>query len=467
MSEKGIPDAPSLRTAMRTHRKPFHFVRKGVLLVALGLFATAGALAVVQPAEKPVVYTQQSVLPLPMIEVLAEPASSDPFISETVIRRGDTLADLLQRLHVQEAGLQSFLIQEPAARSIYKLYPGRVIRAAHDHEGRLVSLRYDHTPGIRHEGQFVSRWLEISPDGEGGFTAAEREQVADTQIRIAEGVINSSLFGATDAAGIPDHITLQMAEILSSKVDFMRDLRKGDSFRVVYETYASEGRDVGAGRVLAVEFMNKDKTYDAVWFTPEASSGGYYDFDGRSLQGAFLRNALKFTRISSTFGGRRHPVHGGWRRHNGVDYAAPSGTPIRATADGVIKFAGWQRGYGNTIIIEHHNNITTLYAHQKGFAKNIKQGVKVGQGDHIGYVGSTGWSTGPHLHYEFRVNNKAVDPLSLDLPVARTLSPAERKQFDTVLAQYREQIQLLGGTSIAAAKQDGETADATQLASSE
>src|SRR5690606_11190506 len=156
--------------------------------------------AVVQPPEKPVVYTEQSVLPLPAIEVVSEAVSSDPFISETVIRRGDTLADLLQRLHVQEAGLQTFLIQEPAARSIYKLYPGRVVRAALDHEGRLVSLRYDHTPGARDEGRYVSRWLEISPDGEGGYTATEREQVADTQIRIAEGEIKSSLFGATDAA---------------------------------------------------------------------------------------------------------------------------------------------------------------------------------------------------------------------------------------------------------------------------
>jgi len=458
MSEKGIPETPSMRAAMRAHRKPFHFIRKGLLLAALGLFGTAGALAVVQPPEKPVVYTEQSVLALPKIEVLSETATSDPFISETVIRRGDTLADLLQRLHVQEAGLQAFLVKEPSARSIYKLYPGRVIRAALDHEGRLVSLRYDHTPGVRDQGQFLSRWLEITPDGEGGFTAVEQEQVADTQIRIAEGEITSSLFGATDAAGIPDHITFQMVEILGSKIDFLKDLRKNDRFRIVYETYSSEGRDVGAGRVLALEFLNKDKTYDAVWFAPESASGGYYDFDGKSLKGAFLRNALKFTRISSTFGGRRHPVHGSWRQHNGVDYAAPSGTPIHATADGVVKFAGWQRGYGNTIILEHHNNITTLYAHQKGFAKGIKKGVKVEQGTHIGYVGSTGWSTGPHLHYEFRVKNKPVDPLSVDLPVARSLDPAERQQFDTVLAQYRDHIQLLQGPA------DADT-DAVQVAS--
>lgn len=452
MSEKGIPESPSLRVAMRAHRKPFHFLRKSLVLVSLGLFAAAGALAVVEPPEKPTVYTAESVLPLPQISALSDAVVSDPFISETVIRRGDTLAALLQRLHVQEAGLQSFLVQEPSARSIYKLYPGRVIRAALDHEGRLVSLRYDHTPGAQDQGKYVSRWLEVTPDGDGGFTATEHEKVADTQIRIAEGEITSSLFGATDAAGIPDNITMQMVEILSSKIDFLQDLRKGDRFRLVYETYASEGRDVGAGRVLALEFINKDKTYDAVWFTPETSSGGYYDFDGQSLKGAFLRSALKFTRISSTFGGRRHPVHGGFRQHKGVDYAAPSGTPIHATADGVIKFAGWQGGYGNTIVIEHHNGISTLYAHQKGFAKGIKKGVQVSQGTHIGYVGSTGWSTGPHLHYEFRVNNKPVDPLSVDLPVARTLSPAERKQFDTVMAQYRDHIQLLRGPSLAGAE---------------
>ena len=451
MSEKGISEAPSMRLAERAHRKPAHFLRKGLLLIALGLFGTAGALAVVQPPEKPVVYTEESVLALPKIEVLSQSTASDPFISETVIQRGDTLAALLQRLHVQEPGLQAFLVQDPSARSIYKLYPGRVVRAALDHEGRLVSLRYDHTPGARDEGRYVSRWLEIQPKEDGGFVAYENEQVAETQIRVAEGEIVSSLFGATDAAGIPDHITFQMVEILSSKIDFMRDLRKGDRFRIVYETYSNEGRQIGAGRVLALEFLNKNDTYDAVWFAPDSSSGGYYDFEGSSLRGAFLRNALKFTRISSTFGGRRHPVHGGWRRHNGVDYAAPSGTPIHATADGVVKFAGWQRGYGHTIILEHHNNITTLYAHQTGFAKGIKKGVKVSQGTHIGYVGATGWATGPHLHYEFRVKNKPVDPLSVDLPVARTLEAEERKQFERVIAQYRDHIQLLRGPAIVTA----------------
>lgn len=460
MSDKGIPETPSMRTTARAHRKPLHLLRRGLLLVALGLFGTAGALAVVQPPEKPVVYTERSLLDLPAIEALSDTATSDPFISETVIQRGDTLAALLQRLHINERGLQAFLVQEPSARSIYKLYPGRVIRAALDHEGKLVSLRYDHTPGTRDEGRYLSRWLEVTPDGEGGFVAEEKEQVADTQIRVAEGEINSSLFGATDAAGIPDHITFQMVEILSSKIDFMQDLRKGDRFRIVYETYSNDGREVGAGRVLALEFLNKNKAYDAVWFAPESSSGGYYDFDGRSLRGAFLRNALKFTRISSTFGGRRHPVHGGWRQHKGVDYAAATGTPIHATADGVVKFAGWQRGYGNTIILEHPNKITTLYAHQKGFAKGIKQGVKVSQGDLIGYVGATGWATGPHLHYEFRVANKPVDPLSVDLPVARTLDPKERKQFDQVMAQYRDHIDLLRGPAIAKAPE----AEAVQVA---
>src|SRR5690606_30034123 len=159
--------------------------------------------------------------------------------------------------------------------------------------------------------------------------------------------------------------------------------------------------------------------------------------------GAFLRTALKFSRISSTFGMRKHPVHGTWRGHKGVDYAAPSGTPIHATADGVVDFRGWQNGYGNTIVLKHHNGISTLYAHQSRFENGLKKGDSVRQGQLIGYVGSTGWSTGPHLHYEFRVNNKPVDPLSVDLPVARTLDKSHRAAFQETAAQYREHIHLL------------------------
>lgn len=443
MFKKGTTGTPSYRDTLRAHRKPHHFLRNGLAFVALGLFAAAAALAVVKPVDAPIVYQahQRLALPTPFPLPLAD--ASAPFISETQIRRGDTLAALLQRLRIQERGLQQFLVQDKSARSIYKLYPGRTVEAAQDHDGNLLWLRYNHTPGAREKDGFVSKWLEVSADGKGSFVAAEHSQAADTQIRIAENEIKSSLFGATDDADIPDAITMQMTEILGSKIDFVQDLRQGDRFRIIYESYSHEGREIGVGKILALEFINKNKAYEAAWYAPENGSGSYYDFDGRNLKGAFLRTALKFTRISSTFGMRKHPVHGGWRGHKGVDYAAPAGTPIHATADGVVEFIGQQNGYGNTIILKHYDKFSTLYAHQTRFAKGLKKGDTVKQGDLIGYVGSTGWATGPHLHYEFRVDNKQIDPLSVDLPVARTLDGKQRKAFETAVAQYREHIHFL------------------------
>lgn len=443
MPTQGIPDnTNSYRAAIKAQR-PRHFFRNGLVLVALGLFATAAALAVVKPTEAPVIYQARETLALPDLAPVSAQLEAAPFISETTIRRGDTLAALLQRLQVQEPGLQQFLVQNEDARSIYKLYPGRTIQAAMNDQGRLVWLRYNHTPGTSESSNYVSRWLEITPTGEAQFKAEELSQPALAQTRIAEGVIESSLFGATDEAGIPDAITMEMTEILGSKIDFLRDLRKGDRFRLVYETYSHEGREVGAGRILALEFLNDKKVHEAVWFKPEDGPGGYYDFEGRSLRGAFLRSALKFSRISSGFGMRRHPVHGGWRGHKGVDYAAPTGTPIHATGDGVIDFIGTQNGFGKVVIIKHHNSFKTLYAHQSRFASGLKKGSKVEQGQLIGYVGATGWATGPHLHYEFRVNNTPVDPLSIDLPVARTLEKQHMAQFQQTVAQYKQHIEFL------------------------
>lgn len=442
MFKKGTTGTPSYRNTLRANRSR-HLIRNGLVLVALGLFAGAAALAVVKPPEAPPVYQAQQALSLPDPFPQALGDFSTPFISETQIRRGDTLAALLQRLRIQEKGLQQFLVQSKDARSIYKLYPGRSIQAAQDGEGKLIWLRYNHTPSANENGSYVSRWLEITPDDQGGFVAHEHSQAAQPHVRIAEGEIHSSLFGATDEADIPDAVTLQMTDILGSKIDFMQDLRRGDKFRIIYEAFSHEGREIGSGRILALEFINKNKAYEAVWFSPDNGSGSYYDFEGRSLKGAFLRTALKFSRISSTFGMRKHPVHGGWRGHKGVDYAAPKGTPIHATADGVVDFKGVQNGYGNTIILKHHNGYSTLYAHQSAFAKGLKKGDTVRQGDLIGYVGSTGWATGPHLHYEFRVNKTPIDPLSVDLPVARVLDKSQRKAFQQSIAQYQEHIHLL------------------------
>jgi murein DD-endopeptidase MepM/ murein hydrolase activator NlpD len=443
-----MPNVTSTPQTRRAH----HYISGGLILVALGLFAAAGALAVVRPIADtaPPVYQARETLALPSNLPQLGNQGSEPYIDETRIRSGDTLSAILQRLNVQEPGLQQFLVQDKDARSIYKLYPGRSVQAALNADGGLEWLRYFHTPGTQDDGKFVSKWLEITPDGKNGFTAKERSAPTETQTRIAQGEIDSSLFGATDAADIPDSITFQMADILGSKIDFVRDLRRGDSFRIVYETYSFQGREVGSGRILALEFKNADKTYDAVWFKPEGESGGYYDFSGKSLKGAFLRSAIKFTRISSTFGMRRHPIQGVWRGHTGVDFAAPSGTPIHATADGVVSFVGQQRGYGNIIILKHNNGISTFYAHQSHFASGIKVGQHVEQGQVIGYVGATGWATGPHLHYEFRVDNKPVNPLSVNLPVAKSLTPAQLNAFNSKLSSFEDHFKLL-----AALQQEG------------
>ncbi|MGB6154843.1 MAG: peptidoglycan DD-metalloendopeptidase family protein, partial [Castellaniella sp.] len=238
-------------------------------------------------------------------------------------------------------------------------------------------------------------------------------------------------------------VTLQMVDILSSRIDFLKDLRKGDRFRVVYDTYMHDGEEVSSGQIRALEFINKGKKYSAVWFKNSQGQASYYDFSGASLKGAFLRTAIKFTRISSRFGMRMHPVHKRWAGHKGVDYAAASGTPIHATADGTVAFIGKQNGYGNVIILKNFGQYSTLYAHQSRFAKGIKKGDHIQQGQLIGYVGQTGWATGPHLHYEFRINNRPVDPLAVDLPVARPLEAADKKAFQTLVARYQPQMQML------------------------
>jgi len=436
-----LDDAKRVRP--RTHR----IFRNTLLILAAGMFATAAALAVVQPQSDdalPAPFQAREVLPLPDDFAAHAPVDApEPFVQITRILSGDTLAVLLQRLHVDENGLLAFLTHDASARAIYKLYPGRELSAGLDTDGRLVWLRYHHTPGTTQQGQTVAKWLEVRPDGAGGFTATEHSQLALAQTTVAEGIIRHSLFGATDAVGIPDAITLQMADILGSKIDFLRDLRQGDHFRVVYETYTHEGRPAGSGRVLALEFTNANKHHNALWFQDAQGAGAYYDFDGNSLSGMFLRAPLKFTRISSTFGRRKHPVHGYSAMHKGVDYAAPIGTPIRTTADGVISFQGWQRGYGNITIVQHASGYSTRYAHQSRFAAGLKKGARVAQGQLIGYVGSTGVSTGPHLHYEVRKNDVALNPQSLDIPVAQALEGQTKQAFVARRAQLQQQLQLL------------------------
>jgi murein DD-endopeptidase MepM/ murein hydrolase activator NlpD len=250
---------------------------------------------------------------------------------------------------------------------------------------------------------------------------------------------------------MPDGVTMQIADIFSGDVDFHRDLRKGDRFAVVYEAFHHNGRLLKSGRVLAAEFVNDRKALRAVWFDDaEQGRGGYFAPDGKNLRKAFLRSPLEFSRVTSGFAMRFHPILQQWRAHKGVDYGAPTGTRVRATADGVVDFAGTQGGYGKVVILRHHGGITTAYAHLNGFAGDVRRGARVAQGDTIGFVGATGWATGPHLHYEFRVNDQHRNPLTIAMPAAEPV-PAERMPAFTVAARrLAGQLELLADVRLAA-----------------
>ncbi|GAA4329707.1 peptidoglycan DD-metalloendopeptidase family protein [Pigmentiphaga soli] len=415
---------------------------------AVGVFATAAAIGVAPlspETELPPATRVVQSLALPDLAERAATAEAAPaeFIREEQVQRGDSVATLLNRLDVDDPGLERFLRTSPSARSLYQLIPGRTVQAATDALGQVRWLRYIHTPGTDDNGKVVSRLLQVERSGD-GFQASDLQLDTERETRAVHGEIYNSLFGATDAAGIPDTVATQIAEILSGEVDFHRDLRRGDHFDVVYEIYTHQGNYVRAGRVLALEFVNDGTAHRAVWFDGQPGTpGGYYGFDGKSLRKAFLRSPVEFTRVTSGFSIRYHPILKKWRKHEGVDYGAPKGTPIRSTADGVVDFVGVQNGYGNVVVIRHSGPYSTLYAHMSAFAPGLKKGDRVAQNQFIGRVGSTGWATGPHLHYEFRIAGKAVDPLTVALPQAVDLNAAGLALFRSATGPLRHQMDLL------------------------
>lgn len=243
-------------------------------------------------------------------------------------------------------------------------------------------------------------------------------------------MINSSLFLSAKRAGLSHSLTMDLANVFGYDIDFAQDIREGDEFEVIYEEHVVGNKQVGSGNILSARFTNRGKTYTAVRYTSKQGVTSYYNADGMSMRKAFIRTPVDFARISSKFSmGRRHPILNKIRAHKGVDYAAPRGTPIKAAGDGRVMLAGRRGGYGNTVIIQHGNSYRTLYGHMQGFAKGIRNGVSVKQGQIIGYIGTTGLSTGPHLHYEFQVNGRHVDPLSQKLPMADPIARNEKQRF--------------------------------------
>ncbi len=357
------------------------------------------------------------------------------FVREERFQRGDTHASLLARLGVNEEDAKQAL----RARVLWQLRTGYTVTAQVDAEGVLLGLSY-----LSGRDNLV----RVERDGE-RFRAAEESAPLETHVAMKAGVIRSSLFAASDTAGIPDSVAIQLADVFGGDIDFHRDLRKGDRFSVVYEQHYVGGRPVHTGRVLAAEFLNQGKRLRAVYFDNDNGKGGYYAPDGKSLRKAFLRSPLEFSRVSSGFGMRRHPFMKDWRAHQGVDYAAPSGTRVRSVGDGVVEFAGNKGGYGKVVILRHQGQYSTVYAHLSRFASGLHRGTRVLQGEAIGYVGSTGWATGPHLHYEFRIGGVARNPLAITLPAALPVPKQDMAAFREQAEPLDAQLELLADTNLA------------------
>ncbi len=354
-------------------------------------------------------------------------------------QRGDTVAELLRRLNVEDAAAVEYLRKDKAAESFRQLAAGKTIQAETSMDGDLMALRYLSNSG----SQIV---IEKSADG---FQTSILPPQLEQRVFMRTGEIISSLFAATDAADLPEPAANQLAEIFGGDIDFYRDLRKGDKFTVVYEMDYSNGEPVRTGRIQTAEFINRGKTYRVVYFKTDSEHGDYYSPDGKSVHKAFLRSPLEFSRVSSNFSlSRLHPVLGTWRAHKGVDYAAPTGTKAKVTADGTVTYIGNQGGYGNVVMVDHQNRYTTVYGHLSRFASGLHRGQHVVQGDIIGYVGTTGLVTGPHLHYEFRVNGQQKDPLRVALPDAAPISPHLKTAFQEATSGLAERLALLNNASL-------------------
>ena len=364
-------------------------------------------------------------LPIPAEALLPAPES---YIREERFQRGDTLAAFLSRLGIGDAQVATLA----RLRALQVLRPGNHVTADVTAEGQPLALSF-----LTGRDTLV----QIAPQGD-GFGVSEERAALYTQVAMKSSVIESSLFAASDVAGIPDSVAMQMADIFGGDIDFHRDLRKGDQFTVVYELHHLAGRPVRAGRVLAAEFVSQRKAYRAVHF-----GTGYYAPNGTNLRKAFLRSPLEFSRVSSGFGMRRHPIARVWRAHQGIDYAAPTGTRVRAVADAVVDYAGPKGGYGKVVILRHHGAYTTVYAHLSRIA--VRRGARVAQNDTIGFVGQTGWATGPHLHYEFRIAGKARNPFAIAMPAALPVAPQDLAAFRAHAAPLIARLDLLANTNLA------------------
>ncbi len=374
---------------------------------------------------------------------LSLPPRLDRFLQSEKVRKGDSIATLLSRLGASDSELLKFIAKNPVAQPFAKIQSGRMVQAEIGSEGKIYSLHYVQPAADDEDGAVTPGTRFTISRGDDGFFVKQEAAKLITYTDTKVFSIRSTLAAAADSSKVPESVANQIVDLFSDVIDFEKEARRGDRVKVIYETLA-DAVSLEApvpGRVLAVEWVSGKRVYSALWFSDakNPNSGEYFAFDGKSLKKSFLRYPIEFARISSEFSeARQHPIFKDWRAHRGVDFAAPLGTKVRATGDGSIEFIGTQRGYGNVITVKH-GKFSTTYAHLNEFADGLKEGSKVRQGDVIGFVGRTGFATGPHLHYEFKVDGEQANPLTAELPSRGPLDGSNKK----LLAQKSEQIKSL------------------------
>jgi murein DD-endopeptidase MepM/ murein hydrolase activator NlpD len=356
-------------------------------------------------------------------------------IRTDLTRTSDTPESLLRRMGVVDAQAAAFLRSNPLAKQALQR-SGRTVSAEVNSQQQLRQLN---VRWLRNENDTAFQRLLVQRSPEGLQATLESSELS-TSVRMTGGTVASSLYAAADEARLPDAVIGQLTNIFSSQIDFHRTLRKGARFSVVYEVLEADGEPIRTGRVLSAEFNNDNKLYQAIWFQEPGQKGNYYALDGKSLQRAYLASPVAFSRKTSGMGMRLHPIFQTLQKHNGVDYAAPTGTPAMSIGDGVVEFAGVQGGFGNVVIVRHNAKHTTTYAHLSRI--HVRKGQTIQKGQPIGAVGSTGWSTGPHLHFEFRVNGAHVDPQSVIQQAQSTpISPAALARFNASAKYAQTQLQ--------------------------
>jgi murein DD-endopeptidase MepM/ murein hydrolase activator NlpD len=403
--------------------------RLGRVAVVAALAASGVvAFATIAPNERNVEPPKRPIIEALPLRIDPAPAPKSYF-REDIYQRGDTVPAFIERLGI-EAPHAAKLAK---VRVMQQMRPGTHVSAEVSADGEPIAL------------SFLSgrdTLVKIAAEANGHFRVTDDRAQFYTRIAMKSGVVQSSLFAAADEAGVPDSIAMQLGDVFGGDIDFHRDLRKGDSFSVVYELHYLGGRPVRAGRLLTAEFTNDRRTFRAVHF-----ANGYYTPEGKNLRKAFMRSPLEFSRVSSGFGMRRHPIAQAWMKHQGIDYAAPTGTRVRAVGDGIVETAGMKGGYGNVVILRHHGQYMTVYAHLSRVT--VRRGQRVAQNDTVGAVGQTGWATGPHLHYEFRVAGQPRNPLSLAMPAALPVAPQDLPAFRTHAEPLLARLDLITNSALA------------------